>query len=88
MADELNSQEAGEDTYQEEVERALSKDETVLGGVWRGDQKKLDANEIAEELDAETAGFAYSYRNYIKAIKDGTLPDAPTTANLNYSQNR
>ena len=82
MADELNSQEAGEDTYQEEVERALSKDETVLGGVWRGDQKKLDANEIAEELDAETTGFVYSYRRYIKAIVDveGIAPRSPSMA--------
>ena len=70
MADELKPQEAGGDTYLEEVERALDGDRTLLGEVWRLDQKELDANKIAKELDVETTGFVYNYRRCVKAIVD------------------
>ena len=47
MADELNTQEAGDDTYREEVESALSEDETRLGDVWRLSREDLEPKEIA-----------------------------------------
>ena len=62
MADELSQPEAEGDTYLEEVKGALDGDRTLLGEVWRLDQKELDANKIAKELDAETTGFVYNYR--------------------------
>ena len=82
MADELKPQEAGGDTYLEEVEGALDEDRTLLGEVWRLDQEELDANKIAKELDAETTGFVYNYRRYIKAIVDveSIAPSSPSIA--------
>ena len=83
MADELKPQEAGGDTYLEEVERALSEDTTLLGEIWLLDpEEELDANKIAKELDAETTGFVYNYRRYIKAIVDveSIAPSSPSIA--------
>lgn len=76
MADELTQQEDGGNTYREEVERALDEDTTRLGDVWR--HREQDPQTIADELEILTWGFVYSYRAYIKAITDGTLPEAPT----------
>ena len=82
MADELKPQGVGGDTYLEEVKGALDGDRTLLGEVWRLDQKELDANKIAKELDAETTGFVYNYRRYIKAIVDeeDIPPNSPSMA--------
>ena len=78
MADELNTQEAEGDTYREEVERALSKDETRLGEVWR--LKGLKPKEIAEKLNVNSWEFVYNRRRDIKAIEEGILPDSPSPA--------
>lgn len=80
MADELTQQEARDNTYIVEVERALGEDETRLGDVWRLSQAGLGAKDIAAKLNTSTSGFVFSYKTYIRAIKDGNLPDASTTA--------
>ena len=80
MADELNQQGTGNAAYQKEVERALNEDKQRLGDVWRLTQQGLSAKDIAAKLDISTPGFVSSYRTYIRAIKDGTLPDAPEPA--------
>ena len=79
MADELTQQEAGGNTYREEVERALGEDTTRLGDIWK--RREQDPQMIARELNVSTWGFVFSYRTHIKAITDGTLPEAPTVAN-------
>ena len=78
MADELTQQEAGGNTYREEVERALGEDTTRLGDVWR--RKEKDAETIAKELKICTSGFVSTYRTQMRAITEGTLPSAPTVA--------
>ena len=78
MADESTQQESGGNTYREEVERALEENTARLGGVWR--RRDKDPQTIARELDISTKGFVFSYRTFIKAITDGTLPEAPTVA--------
>ena len=80
MADELNTQEAGGDTYREEVESALSEDETRLGGVWRLSREGLKPKEIAEKLNVDSWEFVYNQRRNIKAIEEGILPDSPRPA--------
>ena len=78
MADELTQQEDGGNTYREEVERALGNDKTRLGDVWR--RKDKDRETIAKELNVSTSGFVSLYRTHIRAIVNGTLPEAPTAA--------
>ena len=77
MVDELKLQEAGDDTYREEVERALSEDEKRLGKVWRLSREGLNPNEIAEK-----SGYSKAYVNHctrmIKALVDSTLPNTTT----------
>ncbi|MDE2742232.1 MAG: GIY-YIG nuclease family protein [Gemmatimonadota bacterium] len=77
MADELNPQEAGGNTYLAEVERALSADEKRLGKVWRLSREGLNPNEIAEK-----SGYSKAYVNHctrmIKALVDSTLPNTTT----------
>ena len=80
MAYELNTPEAGGDTFREEVESALSEDETRLGEVWRLDRQGLKPKEIAEKLGVDTWEFVYNQRRNIKAIVEGILPDSPTPA--------
>ena len=80
MADELNTPEAGGDTYREEVERALSEDETRLGEVWRLSREDLKPKEIAEKLNVASSEFVYNQRRNIKAIVEGILPDSPRPA--------
>ena len=77
MVDELKLQEAGDDTYREEVERALSEDEKRLGKIWRLSREGLNPNEIAEK-----SGYSKAYVNHctrmIKALVDSTLPNTTT----------
>ena len=83
MADELKPQEDGDDTYLDEIHKAFEKDNEDgkrIGQVWKLGQQGLDATKIAEKLKVPTSGFVFSYRSYIKAIEDGTMPDAPTSA--------
>ena len=71
------------DKYREDIHRALEKDnedELRIGQVWKFSQEGLDAAKVAEALNVATSGFVYSYRSYIEAIEDGTLPVAPTRA--------
>ena len=70
MVNELTQPESGSDTYREEVERALSEDETRLGVVWRLSQKGVSEEEIKKELNVKTTGVVYGTRRYIKAIID------------------
>ena len=80
MADELKLQEAGDDTFREEVESELSEDETRLGEVWRLRRQGLKPKEIAEKLGVDTWEFFYNQRRNIKAIVEGILPDSPNPA--------
>ena len=83
MADELNTQEAGGDTYLDEIHKAFEKDNEDgkrIGQVWKLSEQGLDAPKIAEKLEVPTPGFVFSNRTHIKAIRDGILPNAPTTA--------
>ena len=73
MADELTQPEAGGGTYLKEVERALDKDETRLGEVWRLSQQGVSEEEIAKELNVKTTGMVYGTRRYIKAIREDIL---------------
>lgn len=83
MADELKPQEAGDDKYLDEIHKAFEKDNEDgkrIGQVWKLSEQGLDAPKIAEKLEVPTPGFVFSNRTYIKAIKEGILPNAPTTA--------
>ena len=83
MADELNPQEAGGDTYLDEIHKAFEKDNEDgkrIGQVWKLSEQGLDPPRIAEKLEVLTSGFVSSNRRDIKAIEDGILPNAPTTA--------
>ena len=83
MTDELTQPEALSKTYQDEVEKALSEDTTLLGEIWLQDPEgELDANKIAKELGIETSGFVYNYRRYIKAIveEESIAPSSPSIA--------
>ena len=75
MANELTQPESGSDTYREEVERALSEDETRLGDVWKLSQKELDAEEITAELNVAYPGYAAVTLICIRAIREGVLPN-------------
>ena len=78
MAGDLTQEPGTGNTYREEFERALGEDTTRLGDVW--ERSEQDAGTIARELEVPTSGFVFSYRTYIKAIVDGTLPESPTLA--------
>ena len=78
MASDLTQDSGTGDAYTEEVENALGEDTTRLGDVWK--RSEQDAATIAGELEVATSGFVFSYRSYIRAIVDGTLPESPTLA--------
>ena len=66
------------DTYLEEVQSALNKDETRLGDVYRCPEKK--PKQIAEELEVKSSSWVYSSRRDIRAIEDGSVPKSPEAA--------
>ena len=78
MAGDLTEEPGAGDAYREEVERALGEDTTRLGDIWK--RPEQDAGTIARELEVPTSGFVFSYRTYIRAIVEGTLPESPTLA--------
>ena len=69
------------DKYREDIHRALEKDNGP-GQVWKFSQEGLDAR---SEANVATSGFVYSYRSYIEAIEDGTLPVAPELGSAGHS---
>lgn len=63
-----------------ELTAYLEGDDSRLGEVYRGLQRGLAANEIAEELEVSTAGFVSNNKTIIRALLEGQLPTSPTTA--------
>lgn len=63
-----------------EVAAILEADESRLGDVYRGLQRELSADAIAEYLGVFTSNFVWNYQQTIKALLDGDLPAKPTVA--------
>jgi hypothetical protein len=68
------------DPDRKELKEYLERDETRLGDVYRGLERGLDADQIAEELGVSTSNFVWNISRIIKALLDRDLPDAPTVA--------
>lgn len=63
-----------------ELAALLEADPSRLGEVYRGRQRGLDAESIAEELGVSTSSFVWNYERIMAAVLDGELPSAPTVA--------
>lgn len=65
---------------QSELAALLDRDESRLGEVYRGLQRGLTADGIAEELEVSTSNFVWNYTRIIQSLLEGDLPTAPTVA--------
>ena len=63
-----------------ELVSLLEADDSRLGEVYRGLQRALDANAIADELGVGTSNFVWNQERIVKALLNGDLPGAPTVA--------
>ena len=68
------------DDVRAELAALLEADESRLGQVYRGLQRGLDANAIAEELEVASSNFVWNYERFAKALLYGDLPVAPAVA--------
>lgn len=64
----------------EELEKLLREDESRLGDVYRLRKEGKSPQEISEELNVKTYGFVYKKEKAVRAILEGDIPVAPTTA--------
>lgn len=60
-----------------ELRQYLEADVTRLGDVYRGLERGLTAEEIADELDVSTSNFVWNYGKIIAALLERDLPTAP-----------
>lgn len=58
----------------------LERDSSRLGDVYRGLQRALTPDQIAEELEVATSSFVWGYQRLIDSLLDADLPTAPTVA--------
>jgi len=68
------------DNVRAELVAFLEQDQSRIGEVYRGLQRKLNADQIAAELEVSTSSFVWQYERRIRSLLDGDLPTAPTVA--------
>lgn len=64
----------------EELETFLQTDRSRLGDVYRGLARRLDADQIASELNVSTSGFVSNNTSLIRALVEGKLTTKPVLA--------
>ena len=66
--------------YLNEVRKALDRDTTRLGDVWRLTNEDKTPSEIGKELNPDGKyTYVYSYQKYIQVITDEELPETTST---------
>jgi hypothetical protein len=62
-----------------EIAALLETDDTRLGQVYRGLQRRLSPDAIAAELDVASSSFVWNYERVIRALV-GDIPPSPAVA--------